>query len=118
MDRMRIIIFAEKFANGAWDVWEYTCSSKEAKTILNSALMTARFHASDGPPNHTDLLETARRIFNGAHGTEDSPKEGDRRVYCICVEETVVGVCEKIRQYSQRIIEAHQFAEIALRKSA
>jgi hypothetical protein len=115
---MRIIIFAEKFANGAWDVWEYTCSPKEAKTILNSALMSARFHASDGPPNHTELLETTRRIFNVTHGTAASPMNGDLKVYCICVEEMVIGVCEKIRQYSQRIIEAHQFAEFGLGKSA
>jgi hypothetical protein len=113
---MRIIVFAEKFADGAWEVWEHACSPKEAETLLNSALMSARFHAQDGPPKHADLLETARRIFNVARGAVDHPHEGDLRVYCICVEEMVIGVGEKIRQYSDRIIEAHPFA--ALGKSA
>ena len=39
-------------------------------------------------------------------------------VYCVCVDQTVVGVCEKIRQYSERIAEIHQFDEVALGKSA
>jgi hypothetical protein len=40
------------------------------------------------------------------------------QVYCIVVDQTVIGVAEKIRQYSEKIVEAHQFAEVGIGKSA
>jgi hypothetical protein len=115
---MRIIIFAEQFRNGVWDVWEHTCSSREAQAVADAALSSAKGHTPNGRPAHKDFLESARKIFNVARGTPASPKDGDIQVYCVCVDQTVIGVGEKIRQYSERIIEAHQFAEVALGKSA
>ncbi len=115
---MRIIVFAEEFKDGVWDVWEHTCSAKEAKELLNSALQSAKGHTSNGRPAHKDLLESARKMFNVAPDPPASPKDGEIRVYCICIDQTVIGVCEKIRQYSERITEAHQFADAALGKSA
>jgi len=115
---MKIIVFAEQFSNGAWDVWEHTCSSKEAQTVLDSARSIAKSHTSHGRLAHEDVLDGARKTFDVASGTAASPKDGDIQVYCVCVEQTVIGVCEKIRQYSERIAEAHQFAEVALGKSA
>jgi hypothetical protein len=115
---MRVIVFAEEFRKGAWDVWEHTCSAKEAKAVFNSALQSAKGHRPDGRPVHQDLLESARKMFNVAPLSPARPKDGDLQVYCICVDQTVIGVYEKIRQYSERITEAHQFAEAALGKSA
>jgi hypothetical protein len=115
---MKIIIFAEQFRKGAWDVWEHPCSSKEAEAVLDSAQSIARGYTPKGRLAHEDLLAGARRIFNVARGTPASPQDGDIQVYCLCVDQTVVGVCEKIRQYSERITEIHQFAEVALGKSA
>jgi hypothetical protein len=115
---MKIIVFAEQYSNGAWDVWEHTCSSKEAQTVLDSARSIAKSHSSHGRLAHEDVLQSARKMFDVAHGASASPKDGDIQVYCVCVEQTVIGVCEKIRQYSERIAEAHQFAEVALGKSA
>jgi len=115
---MKVIIFAEQFANGEWDVWEHTCSSKEAQGVFDIARSIAKGHASHGRLAHEDVLQGARRMFDVAHGTPESPQDGDIQVYCVCVEQTVIGVCEKIRQYSERITEAHQFAEVALGKSA
>jgi hypothetical protein len=115
---MKIIVFAEQFRNGAWDVWEHACSSKEAQGVFDSARAIAKGHASKGRVAHEDVLQGARKMFDVAHGTAMSPDDGDIRVYCVCVEQTVIGVCEKIRQYSERIAEAHQFAEVALGKSA
>jgi len=115
---MKIIVFAEQFRNGDWDVWEHTCSSKEAQVVVDSARSIAKGHTSNGHVAHEDLLESARRIFDVSRGTPVGPKDGDVQVYCVCVDETVIGVCEKIRQYSERITETHQFAEVALGKSA
>ncbi len=115
---MKVIIFAEQFKNGVWDVWEHPCSSKEAQGVFDAARSTAKGHTSNGRLAHEDVLEGARRVFDVARGTAASPKDGDIQVYCVCVEETVIGVCEKIRQYSDKITEAHQFAEVALGKSA
>ena len=113
---MKIIVFAEQFRNGVWDVWEHTCSPKEAQAVLDSARSIAKGYTSNGRPAHEDFLEGARRMFDVARGTPASPKDGDIQVYCLCVDQTVIGVCEKIRQYSERIIEAHQFAEVGARE--
>jgi hypothetical protein len=115
---MKIIVFAEQFRNGAWDVWEHTCSAREAQGLLDSARSIAKSYTAKGRLAHEDVLEGARRTFDVLRGTAASPKDGDTQVYCVCVEQTVIGVCEKIRQYSERIAEAHQFAEVALGKSA
>ncbi len=115
---MGIIVFAEQFRNGVWDVWEHTCSFKEAQAILESARSIAKGHTPNGHLAHEDFLESARKMFNVARATPDNPKDGDIQVYCVCVDQTVIGVCEKIRQYSERITESHQFAEVALGKSA
>lgn len=115
---MKIIVFAEQFRNGAWDVWEHTCNAKEAKALLDSALESARGYMLNARPSHKDFLESGRKLFDVALGTPTSPKDGDTRVYCICVDQTVIGVGEKIRQYSERIMEAHQFAEAELGKTA
>ena len=69
-------------------------------------------------PTHNDFLESARQMFNVSLGEPSYPRNGDTRVYCVCVGQVVIGVYEKVRQYSQRIAEAHHFAELALEKSA
>ncbi len=115
---MRIIVLAEEFRNGVWDVSEHTCSSKEAQAVVDSALSRAKGHTPNRRPTHKDFLESARHIFNVARGTPNSPRDGDIQVYCICVDQLVIGVCEKIRQYSQRIMETHQSVEVAFGKSA
>jgi hypothetical protein len=115
---MKILVFAEQFRNGVWDVWEHTCSPKEAETVLDSARSIAKGHTSNGRLAHEDVLQGARKMFDVARGTQATPQDGDLQVYCVCVEQTVIGVCDKIRQYSERITEAHQFAEVALGKSA
>lgn len=115
---MKVIIFAEQFKNGVWDVWEHPCSSKEAQGVFDAARSIAKGHTSKGRLAHEDVLQGARKMFDVARGTLANPKDGDIQVYCVCVEETVIGVCEKIRQYSERITESHQFAEVALGKSA
>ena len=115
---MRIIIFAERFVNGSWDFWEHTCSQKEAQALVDSARSIAKTHTPKGRLAHEDFIQSARQIFDVAHGTPAGSRHGDIKVHCICIDQTVIGVCEKIRQYSDRIAEAHQFAEFGLGKSA
>jgi hypothetical protein len=115
---MRIIVFAEQFMNGAWDVWEHTCSPKEAQGVLDSARTIAKGHTANGRLAHEDLLEGARRMFNVSRGISASPRDGDLQLYCVCVDQTVIGVCEKIRQYSEKITESHLFAEVGIGKTA
>ena len=115
---MRIIIFAEQFMNSSWDVWEHACSQNEAQALVDSARTIAKTHTPKGRLAHEDFLQSARQIFDVAHGTPACPRHGDIRVYCICIDQTVIGVCDKIRRYSDRIAEAHQFAEFGLGISA
>jgi hypothetical protein len=109
---MEIRIYAEQFRNGSWDVWEHTCSPKEAKALVDSAMARASDRAPAEKPTHADFLKSARHIFNVSLGPPGIPSDGDIRVYCVCVGLVVIGVYEKIRQYSQRISEAHQSAEV------
>ena len=115
---MKIVVFAEQFRNGSWDVWEHTCGPNEAKAIVDSANAKATGHSLNGRPTHKDLLESARQLFDVAHGSADNPGDGDLRVYCVCVDQFVIGVYDKISCYSQKVMEAHEPVEVALRRTA
>ena len=115
---MRIVVFAEQFRNGCWDVWEHTCSAKEADAVLESARAKAIGRTLKGQPSHKDLLESARQMFDVAHGPADNPTDGDIRVYCVCLDKLVIGVYEKISQYSQKITETHQLVDVPLARTA
>jgi len=115
---MEIVVFAEQFRNGRWDVWEHTCSPKEVQAVVSSALARANDRSLNAKPTHDDFLESARSLFEVAHSPVKRPDEGDTRVYCVCVDQLVIGVYEKIRQYSQRLAETHDFAQAGLRMSA
>ncbi len=115
---MGIHIFAERFTSGSWDFWEHRCGPKEADALVKCAIARALVRESTEKPSHNDFLESARHLFNVALGEPSSPRDGDTRVYCVCVGQVVIGIYEKVHQYSQRIAEAHHFAELALEKSA
>ena len=115
---MEIVVFAEQFRSGSWDVWEHTCSPKEIEAVVDCALVRARVRSSNGRPTHDDFLEGARCAFDLAHGSANRPKDGDIRVYCVCVDRVVIGVYEKILQYSQQVAGAHEYVEVALQQTA
>jgi hypothetical protein len=110
---MEIVIFAEEFRNGSWDVQEHACNPDEIAAVVDTARVKARVRSANGRPIHDDFLEGARCMFNVAQGTADNPREGDTRVYCICIDEVVIGVYEKVRQYSQKVTETQQFVKVA-----
>jgi hypothetical protein len=115
---MKTVVFAEQFRNGRWDVWEHACASDEVEAIFDSAFDRAHQRSSHGQPVHHDFLDGARSIFNVALGSADSPSDGDTRVYCVCMGQIVIGIYEKVRQYSQRVMENHDFVGVELKKSA
>ena len=115
---MKIVVFAEQFRNGNWGVWEHTCSSKEAQTVVDSALERAKGRTLNGWPTHKDFLDSARQMFDVTRGTPGSPRDGDTQVYCVCADQVVIGVYEKIRQYEHEITEARDMAEVALQYTA
>lgn len=115
---MEIVIYAEQFSNGSCEVWEHTCSPKEVQAIVDSARARANDRGLSVHPIHDDFLESARSVFDVTRDSAGNPRDGDRRVYCICVDQLVIGVYEKIRLYSQQITETHELIEIPLRKSA
>ncbi len=45
---MEIVIFAEQFRNGSWDVWEHICSPKEVEAVVDSARVRARVRSRMG----------------------------------------------------------------------
>jgi hypothetical protein len=115
---MKIFVFAEQFRDGGWDVWEHACTSKEVKAVVDSAVARAGDRSLNGRPIHDDFLESARSIFDVTGDRAGDASDGDTRVYCVCVDQFVIGVYEKIRKYSQRIAETHELVEVALQKSA
>jgi len=115
---MEIVVFAEQYRNGSWGVWEYECNPIEARALVDSAATRANAREIDGKPVLDDYLESARCLFDITHGTPALPRNGDTRVYCVCVDKLVIGVYEKIQQYSQRLIETHEFVEAGMRMSA
>src|SRR5580700_4816168 len=104
---MKTVVFAEQFRNGSWDVWEHTCTRSEVEAVFDSAFQRAHQRSSHGQPIHDDFLEGARAVFNVALGSPESPRDGDTRVYCVCMGDVVIGVYEKVHRYSQRVMENH-----------
>jgi hypothetical protein len=115
---MNILIFAEQFKNGGWDVWEHTCSPKEVKAVVDSALARARARSLSRKPNHDDFLYGARSTFDVMHGAAKSPDDGDTRVYCVCIGQLVIGDYDKIRHYSHRVAQTRESLESAMEKTA
>jgi len=115
---MKIVVFAEQFTNGSWHVWEHTCSSKEAQAVVDSALERTKGRTLNGQPTHKDFLDSTRRMFDVTRGTPVSPSDADTHVYCVCADQVVIGIYEKIRQYAQEITEAHESVEVALQRTA
>ena len=115
---MNIVIFAEKFKNGSWDVWEHTCNPSEVKAIVDSALARAGARSLSRNPNHDDFLRGARSTFDVVHSAAEQPEDGDIRVYCVCIGRLVIGDYEKIRQYSHRVAENHELLERTLERTA
>jgi hypothetical protein len=112
---MKIIVFAEQFSDGCWDVWEHACTPQEVRMLVDCAMARADDRTSDQKPTHEDFLAGAHRLFD----VVNSPaRERDTRVYCVCIDQIVIGEYEKIRKYAERIAEAHEYDETALRKSA
>ncbi len=115
---MEIVVFAEQFKNGSWDVWEYQCNPIESNAVVQSALARANGREVNAKPVFDDFLESARCLFDVKRGTLLNPRNGDTWVYCLCVDKLVIGVYEKIRQYSDRLSESHRFADAGMRMSA
>ena len=115
---MKIVVFAEQYRNGSWDVWEYECNPIEAKALVDSAAARANAREINAKPILDDFLESARCLFDITHGAPACPWNGDTHVYCVCVDKLVIGVYEKIRQHSQRLVQPHEFVEAGMRMYA
>jgi len=115
---MEILVYAEQFRNARWDVWEHNCSPSEVDAVVSFALARASQRSSGSKPNQADFLEGARQIFDVVRDAALSPKDGDTRVYCICVDQMVIGVYEKIRQYSHKLAVSREQVAVPLRMSA
>ena len=115
---MEIVVFAEQFRNGNWDVWEYDCNPIEAKAVVDAAVARAKAREVGAKPVHGDFLESARDLFDSVRGTVTNPRNGDTRVYCVCIDKQVIGVYDKIRQYAHRLSENQEFVAAGMRMSA
>lgn len=115
---MEIVVFAEQYRNGDWEVWEYECNPVEAQAIMDSAAARASARETNTKPVLDDFLASARGVFDVTNGSPAYPRNGDTRVYCVCVDKLVIGVYEKIRQYSHRLVETQEFVEAGMQMSA
>jgi hypothetical protein len=111
---MEIVVFAEQFKNGNWDVWKHVCSPEEGEAVVDAALARAKVRSSRERPIHNDFLAGARSTFNVVHGPATNPQDGDLRVYCVCVDKIVIGVLEKIRQHCPKFAGTQEFVKVAI----
>jgi hypothetical protein len=115
---MEIIVFAEQYQSNQWGVWEHKCDSQESQALFAGAVTMAKERPGEEGPELADYMESARRLFNVGVGPVDNPQDGDLRVYCVVVDNVVIGVFEKIRQYSRKVAETHRTAVAAPRNTA
>jgi hypothetical protein len=95
---MEIIVFARRFENGNWGMWEHTCSEEEVDAVKDSAQARAYARFSLASPVLIDYLAGARYIFDAAFGPLDRPRDGDTRVHGVCVDGIVVGISDELRR--------------------
>ena len=103
---MEILAFAKEFRNGNWNVWEHLCNEEEIEGVIDSARAKASDRLFFGTPFQADYLAGVRYIFDVMRGSEDSPKEGDLRVYGVCVNGVVTGVYDELREHFKHAQEA------------
>ncbi len=111
---VEVVIFAEQFKNGTWDVWKHVCSRAEGLAVMDTARLRAKVRSSSGRLIHDDVLEGARGMFNVANGPAINPQDGDKLVYCVCVDKIVIGEFEKIRQYSLKFAQTQETVKVAI----
>ena len=103
---MEIVIFANRFRNGSWEVWKHSCSVEEVDGVADSALPKAQDRGHTGHPLPIDYLAGARYMFEVARGLADNPREGDTRVHGVCVNGMVIGDYEELRRHFEVAREA------------
>ncbi len=97
---MKIIIFAERFENGAWRDWERTCDDSEIAGVVDSARAKAFDRGSKtGEPIYLDYLHGAEYIFDAARGKRSSPAEEDLNVFGVAVDDIVIAEYERLKHY-------------------
>jgi hypothetical protein len=94
---MEVIAFAKEFRDGIWSVWEHICDDEELEGVQDSARAKAGDRIPFGTPSPADYLAGVRYIFDVMRGTEESPREGDRKVYGVCVNGILIGVYGELR---------------------
>ena len=94
--RVRMIVFAERFASGVWTEWEHRCSGDEVAVIEASAKAKSLDRASTNGVFFIDYLMAAECAFNVSRGGIRVPAEGDARVFGIAVGEMVFAMFARI----------------------
>ena len=95
---MRIIVFAERFEDGAWRHWQHLCTEEEVEAVVDSANAKAADRLQS-QPSHLDYLTGAAYIFNVAFGPKENPKNGDTRVYGTVVDDIPIGIHAMFEKY-------------------
>ncbi|MGB7264371.1 MAG: hypothetical protein WBC92_02590 [Terracidiphilus sp.] len=95
---MEVVVFAKRFRNGSWEVWEHTCSKEEVDAVNDSASVKAMDRLSF-EPLPVDYLWGARYIFDVARGESDNPRDGDTCVHGVSVDGVLIGVSEELSRY-------------------
>jgi hypothetical protein len=114
VNTLEIVIFAERFNNGAWDVLKHICSPDEGLAVVEAARLRAKLRSPSGRLIHDDILEAAGGIFNVAHDPTANSQDGDLRVYCVCLDKLVIGAFEKIRHHSPKSAEPVETVKVAV----
>ena len=97
---MEFVVFAKRFKNGSWEVWEHKCSDEEIGAVEDSARAKAVDRLSFDSPVPFDYLHGARYIFDVAYGVEGDPKDGDTVVHGVCVNGILIGTSGELTRYS------------------
>ncbi len=88
---MEIIVFAKRVESGNWNLWEHTCTEEEANAVHDSAVAKTQDRLNFGPPDLIDYVFGAGYIFDISSGSAESSRNGDTRVYGVCVDGELFG---------------------------
>jgi hypothetical protein len=97
---MKIVIFAERFENGACTDSEHTRDDAEVVGVQDSAQAIAgNWSRSAGLPILLDYLKGAEYIFDVARGGRSHPAEGDVKVFGVALDQIVITKFERLKHH-------------------
>lgn len=97
-------VLGVRFENGRWVPWEHACTILEIEAVQDSALSRAYYRGGMVEPEHVDILDGARSVFNVEVGGLEAPLEGNIRIYGVRIDKILIGNYKALKNHFANLL--------------